>query len=176
MIELTLAELARLVGGRLHRATGDERITGTVEFDSRAVTPGGLFVALPGERVDGHAFATTAAAAGAAGVLAAREVDAPAVVVDPLPDADVPDAAHDGAGAAVLVALQTLARHVVDALPQLQVTGITGSSGSFAYTETTVPAPATARSRSRFAPSATSTRFPSLLWTASRLPLATCRR
>lgn len=130
MIELTLAELARLVGGRLHRATGDERITGTVEFDSRAVTPGGLFVALPGERVDGHAFATTAVAAGAAGVLAAREVDAPAVLVEPLgPDAHVPDAAHDAAGAAVLVALQTLARHTVDALPDLDVVGLTGSSG-----------------------------------------------
>ncbi|GLZ53361.1 UDP-N-acetylmuramoyl-tripeptide--D-alanyl-D-alanine ligase [Actinomycetospora sp. NBRC 106378] len=130
MIELTLAELARLVGGRLHRATGDERITGTVEFDSRAVTPGGLFVALPGERVDGHAFATTAVAAGAAGVLAAREVDAPAVLVEPLgADAHVPDAAHDAAGAAVLVALQTLARHTVDSLPDLDVVGLTGSSG-----------------------------------------------
>ncbi|WP_018335690.1 UDP-N-acetylmuramoyl-tripeptide--D-alanyl-D-alanine ligase [Actinomycetospora chiangmaiensis] len=130
MIELTLAELARLVDGRLHRATGDERVTGTVEFDSRAVTPGGLFVALPGERVDGHAFATTAVAAGAAGVLAAREVYAPAVLVEPLPaDAHVPDAAHDAAGAAVLVALQTLARHTVDALPQLDVVGLTGSSG-----------------------------------------------
>jgi UDP-N-acetylmuramoyl-tripeptide--D-alanyl-D-alanine ligase len=130
VIELTLAELARLVGGRLHRATGDERITGTVEFDSRAVTPGGLFVALPGERVDGHAFATTAVAAGAAGVLAAREVDAPAVLVEPLgADAHVPDAAHDAAGAAVLVALQTLARHTVDSLPDLDVVGLTGSSG-----------------------------------------------
>lgn len=130
MIELTLAELARLVGGRLHRATGDERITGTVEFDSRAVTPGGLFVALPGERVDGHAFATTAVAAGAAGVLAAREVDAPAVLVEPLPaDAHVPDAALDAGGAAVLVALQTLARHTVDSLPDLDVVGLTGSSG-----------------------------------------------
>ncbi|MEJ2870858.1 UDP-N-acetylmuramoyl-tripeptide--D-alanyl-D-alanine ligase [Actinomycetospora sp. OC33-EN08] len=130
MIELTLAELARLVGGTLHRATGDERVTGTVEFDSRAVAPGGLFVALPGERVDGHAFATTAVAAGAAGVLAARPVDAPAVLVDPLPDgAHVPDAAHDAGGAAVLAALATLARHVVDALPDLGVVGITGSSG-----------------------------------------------
>ena len=129
MIDLTLAEVARLVGGRLHRATGDERVTGTVEFDSRAVGPGGLFVALPGERVDGHAFATTAAAAGAAGVLASREVDAPAVIVDPVAGAPVSEAAHDEGGAAVLVALQTLARHVVDSLDQLDVVGITGSSG-----------------------------------------------
>lgn len=129
MIDLTLAEVARLVGGRLHRATGDERVTGTVEFDSRAVGPGGLFVALPGERVDGHAFATTAVAAGAAGVLASREVDAPAVIVEPVRGIPVSEAAHDEGGAAVLVALQTLARHVVDSLDQLDVVGLTGSSG-----------------------------------------------
>ncbi len=135
MIDQTLAELARLVGGRLHRATGDERITGTVEFDSRAVGPGGLFVALPGERVDGHAFATTAVRQGAVGVLAAREVDAPAVIVDPTPGTHgsyVLEADHDGSGAAVLAALQTLARHVVDTLVAqtgLSVVGITGSSG-----------------------------------------------
>ncbi|NMO93318.1 UDP-N-acetylmuramoyl-tripeptide--D-alanyl-D-alanine ligase [Actinomycetospora sp. TBRC 11914] len=138
MIDLTLAELARLVGGRLHRATGDERITGTVEFDSRAVGPGGLFVALPGERADGHGFAAAAAAQGAAGVLAAREVEAPAVLV---PTAATPEGArgsyvleadHDGSGAAVLAALQALARHVVDTLVArtgLSVVGITGSSG-----------------------------------------------
>jgi UDP-N-acetylmuramoyl-tripeptide--D-alanyl-D-alanine ligase len=139
VIEETLAELARLVGGALHRATGDERITGTVEFDSRAVGPGGLFVALPGERADGHAFARTALDAGAAGVLAAREVDGPAVIV-PV-GAATPEGAggsyvlaadRDGSGAAVLAALQTLARHVVDTLVAetgLSVVGITGSSG-----------------------------------------------
>jgi UDP-N-acetylmuramoyl-tripeptide--D-alanyl-D-alanine ligase len=138
VIDQTLAELAHLVGGALHRATGDERITGTVEFDSRAVGPGGLFVALPGERADGHAFARTALHAGAAGVLAAREVDGPAVVV---PLGATPEGAggsyvlaadRDGSGAAVLAALQTLARHVVDTLVAstgLSVVGITGSSG-----------------------------------------------
>ena len=40
-------------------------MTGTVEFDSRKVTAGGLFLALPGARTDGHDFATTAIAAGA---------------------------------------------------------------------------------------------------------------
>ena len=80
MIEMSLAEVAAVTGGRLHRATGTERVTG-VEFDSRKVGPGGLFLALPGERVDGHAFAAVAVAAGAVAVLAAREVDAPAVLV-----------------------------------------------------------------------------------------------
>jgi UDP-N-acetylmuramoyl-tripeptide--D-alanyl-D-alanine ligase len=135
VIEETLAELARLVGGRLHRATGDERVTGTVEFDSRAVGPGGLFVALPGERVDGHDYAATALGQGAAGVLAAREVDGPAVIVTPSPGTHgsyVLEADHDGSGAAVLTALATLARHVVDTLVAttgLSVVGITGSSG-----------------------------------------------
>ncbi|HEY0638060.1 MAG TPA: UDP-N-acetylmuramoyl-tripeptide--D-alanyl-D-alanine ligase, partial [Pseudonocardiaceae bacterium] len=134
MIELTLGQVAAAVGGRLHRADGTEKCTGTVEFDTRSVTPGGLFVALPGERVDGHDFAAAAVEAGAVGVLAAREVDAPAVIVPP---ADAADAAgsyvlagdRDGAGAAVLTALAALARHVVDNLPALSVVGITGSSG-----------------------------------------------
>ena len=74
---MSLAEVAAVTGGRLHRARGDERVT-AVEFDSRAAGPGALFLALPGERRDGHEFAAAAVAAGAAGVLAAREVDAPA--------------------------------------------------------------------------------------------------
>ena len=56
MIEMRLADVAAVTGGRLHRASGQERVT-AVEFDSRAIAPGGLFVALPGERVDGHAYA-----------------------------------------------------------------------------------------------------------------------
>ena len=82
MIEMRLADVAAVTGGRLHRASGDERVT-AVEFDSRAIGPGGLFLALPGERADGHDFAAAALAAGAAAVLAARAVDAPAVIVPP---------------------------------------------------------------------------------------------
>ncbi|WP_028848180.1 MULTISPECIES: UDP-N-acetylmuramoyl-tripeptide--D-alanyl-D-alanine ligase [Thermocrispum] len=136
MIPLTLAAVAEIVGGRLHRASGDEVVTGSVEFDSRKVTTGGLFVALPGERVDGHDFAGQAVAAGAAGVLAAREVDAPAVIVPPArPGSHRGSVAlagdTDGSGAAVLQALGLLARHVVDALTPggLTVVGVTGSSG-----------------------------------------------
>ena len=131
MIEMGLAEVAAVTGGRLHRATGDERVT-AVEFDSRAIRPGGLFLALPGERVDGHDFAAAAVAAGAAGVLAARPVDAPAVLVPPAPRAigtGLAAADPDGSGAAVLAALARLAGHVVGALPGLTVVGVTGSSG-----------------------------------------------
>jgi UDP-N-acetylmuramoyl-tripeptide--D-alanyl-D-alanine ligase len=131
MIEMRLADVAAVTGGRLHRATGDELVR-AVEFDSRAIRPGGLFLALPGERVDGHEFAAAAVAAGAVGVLAARPVDAPAVLVPPAPRAvgtglDATD--PDGSGAAVLAALARLAAHVVAALPGLAVVGVTGSSG-----------------------------------------------
>ena len=85
MIRLSLADIADAVGGRLHRAHGSEIVTAGVEFDSRKIEPGGLFVAVPGERVDGHDFAARAVADGAAGVLAAREVDAPAVIVPGVP-------------------------------------------------------------------------------------------
>ncbi len=60
MIPLSLAEVAEAVGGRLVAADPAIRITGPVEFDSRKVRPGGLFVAFPGERVDGHDYAATA--------------------------------------------------------------------------------------------------------------------
>jgi UDP-N-acetylmuramoyl-tripeptide--D-alanyl-D-alanine ligase len=137
LISLTLTEIAGIVGGRVHGTDGTPLVTGSVEFDSRKLTPGALFLALPGEKVDGHSFAAQAIEAGAAGVLAAREVDAPAVIVPPLP----PGEAHtgsvalagdtDGSGAAVLAALGKLARHVVTVLSQrgLTVVGVTGSSG-----------------------------------------------
>ncbi|WP_275003764.1 UDP-N-acetylmuramoyl-tripeptide--D-alanyl-D-alanine ligase [Promicromonospora iranensis] len=82
MIELTAAQVAAATGGRLH-ADPDVTVTGAVIVDSRDAGPGALFVALPGERVDGHDFAATAVAAGAALVLASRELDGlPTVVVD----------------------------------------------------------------------------------------------
>ncbi|AHI00475.1 UDP-N-acetylmuramoyl-tripeptide--D-alanyl-D-alanine ligase [Kutzneria albida] len=133
MIRLTLAQVAEATGGRLHNATGEEQVTGSVEFDSRQLTAGGLFVAMPGERVDGHDFAARAVAAGAVGVLAAREVDAPAVIVPPVTSAHSRSVAltgdRDGSGAAVLAGLAALARYVTDRLPRLTVVGVTGSSG-----------------------------------------------
>jgi UDP-N-acetylmuramoyl-tripeptide--D-alanyl-D-alanine ligase len=132
MIEMRLAEVAAVTGGRLHRATGDEPVTG-VEFDSRKVGPGGLFLALPGEHTDGHDFAAAAVAAGASAALVGRAVDAPAVIAPPARDSfagtGLGAADPDGAGAAVLTALGALARHSVTHLPDLQVVGVTGSSG-----------------------------------------------
>jgi len=135
MIPMTLGEIARAVGGRLYRASGHEPVTAPVEFDSREIMAGGLFVALPGQRVDGHDFAARAIAAGATGVLAAREVAAPTVVVPPVDDAHRRSVAlagdADGSGAAVLAGLGELAREVAYRLTRagLTVVGVTGSSG-----------------------------------------------
>jgi UDP-N-acetylmuramoyl-tripeptide--D-alanyl-D-alanine ligase len=113
LIPLTLDELATLAGGMLSDAPEPAAVVaGPVEFDSRQVVPGALFVALPGEHVDGHDYAGAAVAAGAVAVLAARPVGVPAVVV--------PD---------VLAALAALAHAVLDRLPGLVVIGLTGSSG-----------------------------------------------
>jgi UDP-N-acetylmuramoyl-tripeptide--D-alanyl-D-alanine ligase len=83
VIPLTLGEIATLAGGAV--ATGCDPstpVTGPAEADSRRVSPGGLFVAVVGARVDGPDIVGQAVAAGAAAVLAARPVDAPAVLVD----------------------------------------------------------------------------------------------
>jgi len=139
MIDLSIAQIADIVGGRLADITPDQaaetRVTGTVEFDSRAVTPGGLFLALPGARSDGHDFAAAAVCAGAVAVLAARPVGVPAIVVAPEPAVDsaasVLEHDTDGSGAAVLAALARLAAAVAAELVDggLTIVGITGSSG-----------------------------------------------
>ena len=131
VIPLSLSEIAAITNGRLHGARGTEVVT-AVEFDSRAIRPGGLFLALPGERVDGHEFAAAAVERGAVAVLAAREVDGPAVVVPPVARVTgtyLGETDPDGAGAAVLAALARLAGHVVGELSGLTVVGVTGSSG-----------------------------------------------
>ncbi|RMI29125.1 UDP-N-acetylmuramoyl-tripeptide--D-alanyl-D-alanine ligase [Nocardia stercoris] len=136
MIELTLRELADIVGGTLHDVEDPAvAVTGAVEFDSRRIAAGDLFLALPGARTDGHDFAAGAVAAGAVAVLAARPVRVPAIVVPPVSATDRRALAlehdTDGAGAAVLAALGRLARAVVDRLVAggLTVVGVTGSAG-----------------------------------------------
>ena len=82
MREQAAGRVAALAGARL---VGDpEAVVGPdVVIDSRATTPGALFVALGGERVDGHEFAAQAVAAGAGAVLVTRELalDVPQLVV-----------------------------------------------------------------------------------------------
>lgn len=53
-----------------------------VVIDSRQVTAGSLFVALPGEKVDGHAFVAQAFEAGAAAAIVDKDLDLPFAVMD----------------------------------------------------------------------------------------------
>ena len=143
MIELTLAEVADAVGGTLHDGADPEaRVTGPVEFDSRKIAPGGLFLALPGARVDGHDFAAQAVnEGGAVAALTARPVGVPAIVVEPKGPGDATAEAYandaDGSATAAIDALGALARRVVDTLAsadrpeaeRLTVVGVTGSAG-----------------------------------------------
>jgi UDP-N-acetylmuramoyl-tripeptide--D-alanyl-D-alanine ligase len=112
MITMTLAEIADAVDGTVVGGDPQLAVTGSVEFDSRAVTPGGLFVAFAGEKADGHDFGPAALGAGAVAVMGTRPLDAPSIVVDDPLDA-----------------MGRLARAVVDRLPELTIIGVTGSSG-----------------------------------------------
>ncbi len=73
MTELTVQVVAEACGGRLVGGTAAGPVLG-VSTDSRTLRPGEMFFALPGERYDGHDFAADAAARGAAGVVAARDL------------------------------------------------------------------------------------------------------
>jgi len=77
---LTAEDLARLTGGRL-LAQSSRPIRGAA-VDSRIVEPGQVFVALPGERTDGHAFIADAVVRGAAALLVTRPVADPAALGD----------------------------------------------------------------------------------------------
>ena len=113
MIAMTLAEIAAVVDGQVvdGGAGHGDPVTAPAFVDTRDPLPGGLFVAVPGERVDGHDFAEIAVAGGAVGVLGGRPTGVPTVVVDD-----------------PVRALGRLARHVVDSV-QPTVLALTGSQG-----------------------------------------------
>lgn len=90
-------------------------VFGGVSTDSRAVKPGDLYVALVGERFDGHDFVADALAGGARGaVVSAPVAGEPTAPLYPVDD--------------TLVALGALAAYRRDALG-VPVVGITGSVG-----------------------------------------------
>ncbi|MFC4334406.1 UDP-N-acetylmuramoyl-tripeptide--D-alanyl-D-alanine ligase [Salininema proteolyticum] len=112
MIPMTLAEVASVTGGRLSDAAlADVVVDGAVEHDSRRVGAGDLFLALEGERVDGHRFAEDVSAKGAVATLATKEVPTAAIYVD------------DGIEALTKLASATARR--TDAA----IVGVTGSNG-----------------------------------------------
>ena len=113
---IRLDDLLAATGGRL---IGPTTVTSfsTAAVDSRTVTPGCLFVALRGERVDGHRFVAEAVRHGAAVALVERPVELPEGTDAAL--VQVPD---------TLVAFQDVAAWWRSRFP-VRVVGITGSTG-----------------------------------------------
>ena len=117
MKTLSLIEAAKAVNGTL---TGDGVFTG-VYTDSRKPLKGGLFLALEGEKFDGHDFIKNAEADGAAAVLCRKEceTDLPVIYVDDTKKA--------------LLALASYYRGLFD----IPVVGLTGSVGKTTTKEMT---------------------------------------
>jgi UDP-N-acetylmuramoyl-tripeptide--D-alanyl-D-alanine ligase len=67
-VALIAAEVAAVTDGRVVSGNGNQRIE-RWSIDSRSVAPGDMFVAIRGERFDGHDFAAAALERGAVGVV-----------------------------------------------------------------------------------------------------------
>ena len=121
MVEIAVKTLGTATGAALVAGDADRVCHGCV-IDSRQVEGGAVFVAFPGEKVDGNDFAASAIAAGAGAVVMTRE-----------PDADVVTAANES-GCGLLVTsdptefLLRLAHEYRRSLTA-RVIGVTGSIG-----------------------------------------------
>ena len=115
MKNISLAEIAEAVGGELPNGGGDLIVTAGVSTDTRKLAGGELFVALRGDRFDGHDYVGPAMDAGAIGAL----VDAEEVASGRAGLIVIPD---------TLIALQRLAHWWRTELA-IPVVGLTGSNG-----------------------------------------------
>jgi UDP-N-acetylmuramoyl-L-alanyl-D-glutamate--2,6-diaminopimelate ligase len=116
---MTVAQLISSLEGQvaiLERRDGLDRPVTAVTDDSRAVAAGSLFVAVQGERVDGHAFVSQAVQAGAVAIVAQGSVEA-----ESIPLVRVADTRK----ALGLIA----SRFYGDPSAQLQMIGVTGTNG-----------------------------------------------
>ena len=115
MKNLTLNNLARVCRGRYCGGweQGEQEVKSIVT-DSRQTEPGALFVAIPGERVDGHVFIEDVIAKGALAVMSERDLGQ-----RPFPYIQVESS---------LQAVKDMAQFYLEQL-QIPVVGITGSVG-----------------------------------------------
>ncbi|MCE3237616.1 MAG: murF [Gammaproteobacteria bacterium] len=110
MINMSLAELTKTLNARL--STAEQEFNG-VSIDSRTLHPGNLFIAIQGEKLDGHDFVAEAAQKGASAALVSRLIDSP------LPQIQVPD---------TIDALGKLSTHWRQRFT-IPFIGVTGSNG-----------------------------------------------
>ncbi|HYA32251.1 MAG TPA: UDP-N-acetylmuramoyl-tripeptide--D-alanyl-D-alanine ligase [Thermodesulfovibrionales bacterium] len=115
MAAVTLQEVLSATGGRVVYENADNRVFTGVSIDSRTIGAGELFVALKGQRFDGHDFLKDAMEKGRGAVVS----DAPAVPVRRKTIIQVES---------TLKALQAIARSM-RIRRRLAVVGITGTNG-----------------------------------------------
>ena len=121
-VSLSAGFVARATGGRV--TSGDpDRVFSSVAIDSRTLDANALFVAIRGERFDGHAFVEAAIAGGAGGLLVADAVG-PVSGVSVITVGDT------------LVALQRLG-HEIRHRSGVRLVAITGSAGKTTTKEIT---------------------------------------
>jgi UDP-N-acetylmuramoyl-tripeptide--D-alanyl-D-alanine ligase len=121
---LTAGDFAAAAGGQIVKGDADTAIAG-VSIDSRTLKPGELFVAIRGDRFDGHRFVDGAVDRGAMGAVVAAPIDATSSRASVLIRVD--DTTR---------ALQLVARDV-RRRSQARVVAITGSAGKTTTKEIT---------------------------------------
>ena len=133
-LPLTAGHIAAATGGRILRGSGDDPI-GRVSIDSRTLQTGDFFVAIRGERFDGHAFVGDALAKGAAGVMV-RDVSVVPDLARGRTAGEAPVAPQAGQARPALViqvedttrALQEIARDI-RRRSGVRLAAVTGSAG-----------------------------------------------
>ncbi|HZK13277.1 MAG TPA: Mur ligase family protein, partial [Desulfobaccales bacterium] len=124
-----LDSLRQALGGQLLGDRLGTRVLGKVVIDSRKVAAGDIFVALAGERFDGHDFLDEVAAAGAGCLVVHRET--PQETLPAIPCLLVDDTLR------ALGDLAAYRRQVMKAVSRPLVVGITGSCGKTTVKEMT---------------------------------------
>ncbi|MFZ2488311.1 MAG: UDP-N-acetylmuramoyl-tripeptide--D-alanyl-D-alanine ligase [Anaerolineae bacterium] len=134
-MKLTLTEILAIVSQTALPIAGEAPATYLTQavIDSRLAGPGSLFVALPGEKADGHTYVGHAFNRGAQAALVAQPVDAPGILLDARQPDTWPALLPSHEPVTILVdsplhALQTLAS-AWRARFTPRVIGITGSVG-----------------------------------------------
>ncbi len=124
MIPLTLEEISVAINAASFNVDSNLKVTGKVVIDSRKVSQGDLFVAINGEKVDGHDFCHEAIKKGAIAVISSKElVGIPTLLVKE------GNAASKNVDQPTVIALGKLASYLLMKLPNIFKIAVTGSSG-----------------------------------------------
>jgi len=124
MIPLTLEEISAAINAATLNLDSNLKVTGKVVIDSRKVSQGDLFVAINGEKVDGHDFCHEAIKKGAIAVVSSKElVGIPTLLVKE------GNAASKNVDQPTVIALGKLASYLLMKLPNIFKIAVTGSSG-----------------------------------------------